>query len=200
MLSVGHPNLVLTHKGQPSAGGELHKRPQEQDDGVRPIGAHHLRPLAGWSRAVFLTRTENVAARPESGGKITNGDTLCDVSLNHCPVTRWRQWPTCKRCGVGFQTSGSHSAISVRRFAPACHWVPQLQDYSEFQVLILRNHQTCNLSRSHLMGIELRDEKILAGLKSFDLRVIVTGRRLPLVWSLSGIRRKRRKWTKIKGK
>ena len=32
------------------------------------------------------------------------------------------------------------------------------------------------------MKIQLRDEKILTGLKNFDLRVIVTGRRLPLVW------------------
>ena len=33
------------------------------------------------------------------------------------------------------------------------------------------------------MKVELRDKKILAELKNFDLRVILTGRRLPLIWN-----------------
>ena len=35
------------------------------------------------------------------------------------------------------------------------------------------------------MKIQLRDEKILPGLKNFDLKITLTGRRLPLVWSPS---------------
>ena len=85
--------------------------------------------------------------------------------------------------GIGLQTNGSHSAISVRRFVPACPWIPPLQDQTEFQTLILRKLQTYYLSRSHFLIAELRDRKNLAELKSFDLRVIVTARRLPLVWT-----------------
>ena len=64
---------MKSRKGQNSTGREDHERPQEQDEGVRHIGTHHLRPLAGWSAVVILTSTEIVAVRPESGGKITNG-------------------------------------------------------------------------------------------------------------------------------
>ena len=61
--------------------------------------------------------------------------------------------------GHRFQTSGSHGAISVRRFAPACHWIPPVQDQTYFQFLISRKNQTCHLSRSHLLEVEPRDEK-----------------------------------------
>ena len=48
-----------------------------------------------------------------------------------------------------------------------------------------RKRQTCFLSRSHLPDFESRNEKNLAVLKNFNLKTIVTGGRLPLVWNLS---------------
>ena len=42
--------------------------------------------------------------------------------------------------------------------------------------------------------------KKVCQIEKTDLKVNLTGGRLPLVWSLSGIRRKRRKRTKIGGK
>ena len=65
------------------------------------------------------------------------------------------------------QTSGSHSAISVRRLAPACHWIPPVQDQTEFQFLVSRKNQTCHLSRSHLLQAEPRDEKKRCWIEKF---------------------------------
>ena len=67
------------------------------------------------------------------------------------PIGHHRRYCSRKR----IQKLGSHSAS----FAAACHWILQLQDDSEFQVLILRKHQICYLSWIQLISIELRDEK-----------------------------------------
>ena len=47
----------------------------------------------------------------------------------------------------------------TRVFAPACPWIPPVQDKTEFQVLILRKLLTRYLSRSRMQEAKPRDEK-----------------------------------------
>ena len=67
--------------------------------------------------------------------------------------------------------------------ASACPRIPPVQDFTEFQDLVLRQWQTYSLSRSRLLEVGPRDEKSCR-IEKLDPSAIMTSGRLALVRSL----------------